>query len=104
MPEVTVNIGGRPFVVACQPGEEEFLHSAADRLNEEAVTVIEQIGQLPESRMLLMAGLLLADKAAGIEQQLENATQGESAAPVEVQPDLTNLTSLVERAEKLAAG
>lgn len=102
MPEVTVNIGGRPFVVACQPGEEDFLHSAADRLSEEAVTVIEQIGQLPESRMLLMAGLLLADKAAGVEQQLESAKLS-GTAPVEVQPNLTILTSLVERAEKLAA-
>lgn len=70
MAEVEINIGGRSFEVACQDGEEHFLHSAAKLLNAEAVILSKQIGRIPEARMLLMSGLMLADKTAGLEEQL----------------------------------
>ena len=70
MPEVKINIGGRQFEVACQEGEEHYLHSAAAYLDAEASVLNNQIGRMPESRMLLMSGLMLADKTAGIEEQL----------------------------------
>ncbi|MEO0917824.1 MAG: cell division protein ZapA [Pseudomonadota bacterium] len=55
-----------------QEGEEHFLQSAADLLDNEAKHLMEQIGRLPESRMLLMAGLMLADKHAGSEDQMKS--------------------------------
>lgn len=70
MPEVNITIGGRTFAVACQEGEEHFLHAAATLLDNEAKALMEQIGRLPENRMLLMAGLMLADKHAGFEDQM----------------------------------
>jgi len=72
MPDVTISIGGRNFEVACQEGEEHFLQSAAKLLDTEASVLTDQIGRLPESRMLLMAGLMLADKTAGVEEQLRS--------------------------------
>ena len=72
MPEVPIQIGGRTFNVACQEGEEHFLHSAAGLLDSEAKSLMDQIGRLPESRMLLMAGLMLADKHAGAEDQMKS--------------------------------
>lgn len=71
MPEVKITIGGREFEVACQDGEEHYLHSAAAYLDAEASVLNNQIGRLPESRMLLMAGLMLADKTAGIEENIK---------------------------------
>lgn len=73
MPELRIIIGGREFEVACQPGEEHFLRSAAAMLDAEATTIAGQIGRMPEGRMLLMAGLMLADKAAGIDDALRAA-------------------------------
>lgn len=70
MPEVVVSIGGREFEVACQEGEEHFLKSAAQLLDNEATVLSTQIGRLPAERMLLMAGLMLADKTAGMEEQM----------------------------------
>ncbi len=75
MPEVKVVIGGRDFEVSCQAGEEEFLQSAAGLLNTEAEVLSAQIGRLPEARMLLMAGLMLADKTAGLEEKLRVAEE-----------------------------
>ncbi|HQY43366.1 MAG TPA: cell division protein ZapA [Paracoccaceae bacterium] len=75
MADVRVSIGGREFDVSCQPGEEHFLRSAAKLLDNEATVLIGQIGRLPEARMLLMAGLMLADKTAGLEDQLRAAEE-----------------------------
>lgn len=123
MPEVEILIGGRAFEVACQEGEEHFLHSAAKMLDDEATTLTSQIGRLPESRMLLMAGLMLADKTAGVEDKLREL-QGQVAgmeaelsrlrdapAPeptrieVPVVPDAVtdSMAELAARAEALAA-
>ncbi|MCE8008069.1 cell division protein ZapA [Aestuariivita sp.] len=71
MPEVTIHIGGRGFEVACQEGEEQYLHSAAKMLDDEAQVLSDQIGRMPEARMLLMAGLMLADKTAAVEDKIK---------------------------------
>lgn len=75
MPEVNITVGGRKFEVACQPGEEKFLEAAATLLDGEAQLLSSQIGRVPEARMLLMAGLMLADKTAGLEERLEKAEE-----------------------------
>ncbi|MFN3847530.1 MAG: cell division protein ZapA [Paracoccaceae bacterium] len=91
MPDVTVTIGGRNFQVACQTGEEHFLRAAATMLNAEAEPLVQQMGRLPESRMLLMSGLMLADKTAAIED--ENRQLKAKLAALESRP--------VPQAEKL---
>ena len=84
MPDVTIKIGGRDFQVACQTGEEHFLQAAAAMLNAEADPLVQQMGRLPEARMLLMAGLMLADKTAAVED--ENRQLKQRLAEFEKQP------------------
>ncbi len=119
MPEVNIDIGGRTFQVACQTGEEHFLQSAAQLLDSEASVLAEQIGRMPETRMLLMAGLMLADKTAGIEEELRAAeariegmtrelTTLKAAPPEQVEvavipPQVTDsMAELAARAEAIA--
>lgn len=75
MPEIEVLIGGRPFAVACQEGEEHFLRSAAAQLDAEAQPLVAAMGRLPENRMLLMAGLMLADRTAAQDDELRQLRQ-----------------------------
>ena len=77
MAEVKVSIGGRDFEVACQDGEEHYLQSAAGLLDNEAAALNDALGRMPETRMLLMAGLMLADKTASLEDQLKAAPSEE---------------------------
>ena len=79
MPELTIHIGGRGFDVSCQEGEEVYLHAAAKMLDDEVQVLSDQIGRMPESRMLLMAGLMLADKTAATEDKVK-ALEGQLAA------------------------
>ncbi len=71
MPEQTITIGGREFRVACQPGEEAQLQAAAALLDAQAQTVLGQGAQLSNARVLLLAGLLLADRTTGLEAELD---------------------------------
>lgn len=73
MPQVDILIGGRTFEVACQEGEEPFLHAAAAMLDTEATALSGAVGRLPEAKMLLMAGLMLADKTAALEDKVRSA-------------------------------
>ncbi len=73
MPDVNIKIGGREFDVACQEGEEHFLNSAAAMLDVEASVLVGQIAHMTESRLLLMSGLMLADKTAGLDDKLKLA-------------------------------
>ena len=73
MPEVTIEIGGRQFEVACQDGEEHYLRSAEKLLDAEASELLEQIGRMPEPRMLLMSALMLADKTTALQERLTDA-------------------------------
>lgn len=84
MPEENITIGGKNFSVACQPGEEHFLQAAARMLDAEARTLISQIGRVPEARMLLMSGLMLADKTAGLEERAMRAEEDLAAARDEI--------------------
>ena len=123
MPEVEIIIGGRSFEVSCQEGEEHYLQAAARMLDDEASRLTGQIGRLPEARMLLMAGLMLADKTAGVEDKLSDM-QGQMAdleselqrlrdtpapepsrieVPVVPESVTDSLAELAARAESLAA-
>ena len=79
MPEQTITIGNKQFDVACQPGEEHYLEAAAKMLDAEAQTLLSQIGRVPSERMLLMAGLMLADKTAAAEDR-QRLAENEVAA------------------------
>ena len=97
MPEVRITIGGRQFEVACQDGEEAYLHSAAKMLDDEAQVLTDQVGRMPEARMLLMAGLLLADKTASVEDRIAEVR----AELAEREAELENLRGQTVSAERV---
>ncbi len=74
MPEVNITIGNRNFALACNEGEEPHLEAAAKLLSAEAETLQAQIGRVPEARMLLMSGLMLADKIKELEWETRAST------------------------------
>ena len=97
MPEVSISIGGRQFEVSCQEGEEDYLHSAAKMLDDEAQVLSDQVGRMPEARMLLMAGLLLADKTASVEDKIKEAR----AQLAERDAELASLRNVVVEPERI---
>ena len=116
MPDLEILIGERPFTVACQPGEEHFLRGAAAMLDREAQPILAAMGRLPEVKMLLMAGLMLADRTAALEDEvralkarLDAVVDQPIPAPQRIEvpvipPELElTMADIANRAEALAA-
>jgi len=69
MPELILEIGGRVFEVACESGQEPSLERAGALLDAEAIR-LGDAGRSTEKRMLLLAGLMLADTMTAVQDQL----------------------------------
>jgi cell division protein ZapA len=61
MAQVTVRINGYAYTIGCQDGEEQHLLTMADDVDKRIDSIRAAAGQSGESRMLVMAALLLAD-------------------------------------------
>ncbi len=95
MAEVTIEVGGRRYDVACRDGEEEQLRDLARLVDEKAQQARTAVGGMNESRQLLLAALLLADELNDLRRgQLPPDTDAALAGLVE---------PLAARVETLAA-
>ncbi len=73
MAEVQIKVGGRPYRMACEDGQEGHLQSVAAHLDAEATALKKAFGDLSEMRMLLMAGVMVADKLEARNADLRDA-------------------------------
>jgi cell division protein ZapA len=99
MPEVTIKIGQRPYTVNCPEGEEPQLQKARDALDAEASTLLAYAGRVPEAQMLLMSGLMLADRTLALQEQLratEAALEQAQQSSQEVYQEIKTVVKEVE--------
>ena len=110
MTELEISIGGRIFSVACDNEEQEKVREAAALINEEADSIQSQLGRLPESKMLLLSALMIADRLVDVETEskvlkeksedlsdLKNKNQELEHHRNALQSDYKKLESLVEK-------
>jgi len=62
MPLVNIMVNNRAYTIACDEGEEEHLKELAAHVDAKAREVLGSVGQVGDTRMLLMAALLIADE------------------------------------------
>ena len=99
MPEVTIKIGQRPYTVNCPAGEEPQLQKAREALDAEASSLLAQVGRVPEAQMLLMSGLMLADRTLALQDQLRQAQEALEQAQrsaQEIAPEIKTVFKEVE--------
>ena len=71
MADVDIIINNRNYRVSCKDGEEERISLLASRINDEVSALVDQIGQLGEARMILLAAIILLDRLAENENRVE---------------------------------
>ena len=100
MAQVTLRINGYAYTVGCQDGEEDHLQHMAGEVERRIEGIKGAIGQSGESRMLVMAALMMADDLFEAEKKLKSAP----AKPVKPDPKLgRKLGKLAKQAEDIAA-
>ena len=61
MGQVRITLNGRGYDIACEDGQEEHVMRLANAMSERVNQLVAANGQVGEARLLLMAGLLMAD-------------------------------------------
>lgn len=99
MGQVTIEVNGRPYAVGCEDGQEQHLVELAKIFDRQVRQVSQDMGQLGDTRLLLMGALLLADELLDARNR-NGVQQGEIAR---LQADLHRLETRAANALESAA-
>jgi cell division protein ZapA len=64
MPLVNVLLNGRAYTIACDDGEEDHVRELGQDLDKRVRELVSSVGQVGEARLLIMAGIIMADELA----------------------------------------
>ncbi|MGE0222048.1 MAG: cell division protein ZapA [Acetobacteraceae bacterium] len=101
MAQVTLRINGYAYTIGCKDGEEQHLLAMAGEVERRIDSIKSIAGQSGESRMLVMAALLMADDLFETRKRIADL----ESAPSSTDPKLgRKLNRMAKRAEEIAAG
>lgn len=108
MATVTVEVHGRPYAVGCADGQEARVRDLATQFHERVQGVADQVGQVGDVRLFLMAALTLADELQEAKRQAGPQPQARAkavAAPAPAAPPSEGvaeaLNAVAARIEKI---
>lgn len=106
MGQVQIRINGRSYEIACDDGEEDHVAELGRFIDKRVGDLAQRLGQVGDSRLLVMAALVIADELSEAYGALEDARLGELAAgrPALDSDQAANLSALAERIDLIAAG
>ena len=68
--QVEITINGRQYRVACEDGQESHLTNLAAYFDGKMKSLVEEVGQIGDTSLMVMAGLLIADELSDVNQEL----------------------------------
>lgn len=71
MAQVIVTVNDRPYTMQCPDGEEEHLQELARLLDSEVQRIRRSVGSVGDIRLLVMAGLMVADRLSEAIRRVE---------------------------------
>ncbi|RPH18578.1 MAG: cell division protein ZapA [Alphaproteobacteria bacterium TMED89] len=105
MGQVRITLNGRGYDIACDDGQEEHVMRLANAMSERVNQLVAANGQVGEARLLLMAGLLLADDLHSVRARAaaQSATDTAADAKGEREADDGNRVDAVQQAYEYVA-
>lgn len=79
MSQVEITINGRQYRVACEDGQESHLTNLASYFDGKMTSLIDEVGQIGDTSLMVMAGLLIADELSDLNQELVTVRNGAEA-------------------------
>ncbi len=104
MATVTVEVHGRPYAVGCADGQEARVRDLAALFNERVQGVADQVGQVGDVRLFLMASLMLADELQEAKRNAAVQNSGRAkAAAAAAAPSAAAIEGVAEALNAVAA-
>jgi cell division protein ZapA len=105
MAQVTLRINGYAYTIGCRDGEEQHLQAMAGEVERRIDSIKAVAGQSGESRMLVMAALMMADDLFETHRRLAELESARQQLPPEADLELARkLNQMAKRAEDIADG
>jgi cell division protein ZapA len=101
MAQIDILVNERAYKVACQDGQEERLLRLAAHLDRESQALARDLGQIGESRLLLLTALTVCDELFEVREKLAEAEA--RAQPLD-QETIGGATRVIEAAAKRIDG
>ena len=74
MAQVDVTVNGRDYQIACDDGQEDHLAQLGEYVDRRVKELATTVGQVGDSRLLVMVSLLIADELAETYAELKKAS------------------------------
>jgi cell division protein ZapA len=68
MAQVEIMVNGQSYRIACEDGQEQRLGDLARMVDAHVGDLVEQVGQVGHTRLLVMASLLVADELVDLQE------------------------------------
>ena len=103
MAQITVSVNGKSYQVACDDGQEERVRGLAKHLDEKVAAFAQKLGQMGEARLLLLAGIAVADELAEATDTLRRTRRPAPAPSAAAEEKLAqNIDEIAHRIEAIA--
>ncbi len=104
MADIQIVVNGRPYDIACNDGEEDRLRALAQDLDRRVTGIAQSVGQVGDSRLLLLACLLVADELAESRTEAQRLKDVDGPARRALEDRLVaTIDKLADRIEAIAA-
>jgi cell division protein ZapA len=101
--QVDIRINGKSYRIACEDGQEQRLTDLAQMVDAHVADMVEQVGQVGDTRLLVMASLLVADELMDLRDAANMVDEvDEEFSPNEAEDIALAMESLAERIERIA--
>ncbi len=103
MAEVSITINGRIYQVACDDGQEGHLTELAEYVDQRVGDLAANVGQVGDTRLLVLTSLVIADELAEAIADLEGRQGTTMGKLAEVEEGIAaGLESMANRLESVA--
>lgn len=100
MAQVAITVNGRTYRLECDDGEEQHLLGLSELMGQQIESLKGRFGQVGDDRLMLMAGLMIADELTEAKRKLAEA----NARLEEIDRRQASAEELVEARQKEMAG
>ncbi len=107
MGQVTITVNGRKYQISCDDGQEDHLRGLAELVDGRVAELVAAVGQVGDTRLVVMASLLLADEVSLRQREIDRISaksDGLSKNAATARDGMADkLDSLADRVESMTA-
>jgi cell division protein ZapA len=99
---VPVSVNGRVYEIGCDDSQVARIQKLGQAVDEKAQALLQQVGTVPDARLLVMVGLMLTDELNDVRSQLQATGSDLSAAAEGDARMAAGIDALAGRIESIA--